>query len=84
MNRRAALIPLCAAALALSAFAALCFGRFPISAGEALSALFPSFFGEIENAELTRGVLINIRLPRVVLAMLAGATTTVFSPATRA
>ena len=73
MNRRAALILLCAAALALAPFAALCFGRFPIAAGEALSALFPSFFGEVENAELTRGVLLNIRLPRVALAMLAGA-----------
>ena len=73
MSRRAALILLCAAALVLAPFAALCFGRFPIAAGEALSALFPSFFGEIENAELTRGVLLNIRLPRVALAMLAGA-----------
>ena len=73
MNRRAALILLCVTALALAPFAALCFGRFPIAAGDALSALFPSFFGEIENAELTRGVLLNIRLPRVALAMLAGA-----------
>ena len=39
MNRRAALIPLCAAAFALAPFAALCFGRFPIAAGDALSAL---------------------------------------------
>ena len=39
MNRRAALILLCAAALVLAPFAALCFGRFPIAAGEALSAL---------------------------------------------
>ena len=73
MNRRAALILLCAAAFALAPFAALCFGRFPIAAGDALSALFPAVFGEIENAELTRGVLLNIRLPRVALAMLAGA-----------
>lgn len=73
MSRRAALIMLCAAALALAPFAALCFGRFPIAAGEALSALFPAVFGEVENAELTRGVLLNIRLPRVALAMLAGA-----------
>ena len=73
MNRRAALILFCAAAFALAPFAALCFGRFPIAAGDALSALFPQLFGEIENAELTRGVLLNIRLPRVALAMLSGA-----------
>lgn len=73
MNRRAVLILLCAAALLLAPFAALCFGRFPVSASEALSALFPRIFGETENAELIRGVMLNIRLPRVALAMLSGA-----------
>lgn len=73
MSRRAALISLCAAALVCAPFVALCFGRFPITAGDAASALFPALFGGGAENELARGVVLNIRLPRVLLAMLAGA-----------
>lgn len=73
MSRRAAIFLLCAAALVLAPFAALCFGRFQIAATDVLSALLPEIFGESEGAELARNVIFNVRLPRVALAMLAGA-----------
>lgn len=57
--------------LALASLAALAAGRYLIPVSEAAGALFPSLFGE---ASLTvRNVILNIRLPRVLLALLAGA-----------
>lgn len=62
------------AALLLAApLAALTVGRFPVSISETLAALFPYIAGGRETDQMVRDVILNIRLPRVLLAMLAGA-----------
>lgn len=60
------------AALIISPAAALMAGRFPLSAQEVLSALCPSLFSE-PAPQMVSDIVLNIRLPRVLLAMLAGA-----------
>ncbi len=72
MSRRAALSLLFVAALIAAPLAALCVGRFPVSAPDVFAALFPSFYSSA-GTDIARGVVLNIRLPRVMLAMLAGA-----------
>lgn len=57
--------------LAVAPFACIMAGRFPVTAWDVLSSLFPGVFGEADAT--ARGVVLNIRLPRVLLAMLAGA-----------
>ncbi len=72
MKSRRILFLLCAAALCAAFFASLCAGRFHVPASDVLSALFPKLCGDAAS-DIARGVVLNIRLPRALLAMLAGA-----------
>lgn len=72
MKGRTALIAFTAALLVAAPLAAVTVGRFPLSIGETLSVLCP-WLGAGEPPQMVRDVIINIRLPRILLAMLAGA-----------
>ena len=72
MKERGLLLPLTAALLIIAPFAAVTAGRFPLSIGDTLAALCP-WLGGAEPQQMVREVIFNIRLPRVLLAMLAGA-----------
>lgn len=61
------------AAMVLLSFAALMVGRFSIPLRETISVLFPSFLPDVETSKMVHDVILNIRLPRVLLALLAGA-----------
>ena len=61
------------AAMVLLSFAALMVGRFGIPLRETISVLFPSFLPDVETTKMVHDVILNIRLPRVLLALLAGA-----------
>lgn len=58
---------------AVLALAAIGMGRFSMSIPQTLATLFPSSFPEIEVTQTMRNVIFNIRLPRVLLSLLAGA-----------
>ena len=60
-------------ALAALAFIGLGLGRYGMSPGEALAVLLPGLFSDVEVTPLMRNVVLNIRLPRILLAMLCGA-----------
>ncbi|KEJ91511.1 FecCD family ABC transporter permease [Synergistes jonesii] len=62
---------LIAAALVVSPVTAVMAGRFPLSAHDTISALCPWLWSS-EAPQVVRDVVLNIRLPRVLLAMLAG------------
>ena len=55
------------------ALAAIGMGRFSMSIPQTLATLFPGTFPEIEVTQTMRNVIFNIRLPRVLLSLLAGA-----------
>lgn len=55
------------------ALAAIGMGRFSMSIPQTLATLFPGAFPEIEVTQTMRNVIFNIRLPRVLLSLLAGA-----------
>lgn len=55
------------------ALAAIGMGRFSMSIPQTLATLFPGSFPEIEVTQTMRNVIFNIRLPRVLLSLLAGA-----------
>lgn len=58
---------------AVIALAAIGMGRFSMSIPQTLATLFPGSFPEIEVTQTMRNVIFNIRLPRVLLSLLAGA-----------
>ena len=58
---------------AVLALAAIGMGRFSMSIPQTLATLFPGSFPEIEVTQTMRNVIFNIRLPRVLLSLLAGA-----------
>ena len=55
------------------ALAAIGMGRFSMSIPQTLATLFTGSFPEIEVTQTMRNVIFNIRLPRVLLSLLAGA-----------
>ncbi len=55
------------------ALAAIGMGRFSMSIPQTIATLFPGSFPEIEVTQTMRNVIFNIRLPRVLLSLLAGA-----------
>lgn len=61
-----------AAAIVISPAVALMAGRFPLSARDVLSVFCPSLFSQ-GAPQMVSDVVLNIRLPRVLLAMMAGA-----------
>lgn len=71
MRRRSLYTIAIAFVLVAAPLAAMTAGRFPLSVHDALAAILPRLFGEVP--QMTRDIVINIRLPRVLLAMLAGA-----------
>lgn len=58
---------------AVLALAAIGMGRFSMSIPQTLATLFPGSFPEIEVTQTMCNVIFNIRLPRVLLSLLAGA-----------
>ena len=58
---------------AVLALAAIGMGRFSMSIPQTLATLVPGSFPEIEVTQTMRNVIFNIRLPRVLLSLLAGA-----------
>ena len=58
---------------AVLALAVIGMGRFSMSIPQTLATLFPGSFPEIEVTQTMRNVIFNIRLPRVLLSLLAGA-----------
>ena len=62
-----------AIAVIVASVAALFIGRYPVSPRELVGALFPFAFPSIPVSEMTRNVILTIRLPRVLLAILSGA-----------
>ena len=63
-----------AAAVTLTAAAlAMVTGRFSIPPKELAAVLFPGIFPETVVSKQVQTVILNIRLPRVILAVLAGA-----------
>ncbi|WP_353191669.1 iron ABC transporter permease [Pandoraea pnomenusa] len=58
--------------LALAVLAALCGGAYRIAPGEAIAALFRSATGDFVQDQ-ARNVMLQIRLPRIVLGILVGA-----------
>jgi len=72
MSRRA-ILPICLALLALSAFAGLCVGRYPLPAAEVLQALAHRLGLAAPPADATADVILFAeRTPRVIAAMLIG------------
>jgi iron complex transport system permease protein len=61
------------AAIALLSFAAIMIGRFSLSFRETVAVLCPALFPDAEVSKMVHDVILNIRLPRVLLALLAGA-----------
>ncbi len=55
------------------AFAALCLGRFQVSFREVLAVLLPGAFPGMEIPANMQKVVLDVRLPRVLLALAAGA-----------
>lgn len=60
-------------AVLLLSLAALGMGRFAVSPREVLAVLFPGAFSGVEISDNMRKVVLDIRLPRILLALLAGA-----------
>ena len=61
------------AVITVAACAAMTMGRFTIPPRELAAALLPGAFPEVEVSGQVRTVISNIRFPRVLLALLAGA-----------
>lgn len=72
MKKRTFFVTATAALLVAAPLAAVTAGRFPLSLTETLSVLLP-WLGGAEPPQMVRDVILNIRLPRILLAMLAGA-----------
>lgn len=60
-----------AAAIVLLSLAALTMGRFEITLGQIWAVFFPASGGEVPDT--VKNVILNVRLPRIGLALLAGA-----------
>ena len=58
---------------AVLALAAIGMGRFSMSIPQTVATLFPGSLPDIEVTQTMRSVIFNIRLPRVLLSLLAGA-----------
>lgn len=56
-----------------TSFIALMLGQYDITAKQTLAVLFPSFFPNVEVSKTIETIILNIRLPRILLAILAGA-----------
>ena len=71
---RKAILPVCLALAAITAFAGLCVGRYPLPAGEVLQALLHRLGLAAPAPDPTAGVILFAeRTPRVIAAMLIGA-----------
>ena len=60
-------------ALIVLPIVAVTIGRFHISVRQFFAALFPAFFPDEDVPLTVHNVIFNIRLPRILLALLAGA-----------
>ncbi|MBK5252601.1 MAG: iron ABC transporter permease [Peptostreptococcaceae bacterium] len=59
--------------MVLSAMVAMTIGRYTISIKEILAVVFPKMFTHVEVLKTMNTVILNVRMPRVLLSMLAGA-----------
>ena len=75
MNRKKqiAWVAGCLLGLAALVLFGLCLGRYGMSPGEVLATLFPGLNPGVAITKTMRNVVFNIRLPRVLLALLCGA-----------
>ena len=73
-TRRRVMITLCLLfLLALSAFLALLCGQYSVSFRETVSALCPWLLPWVEVTDTAQRVVWNMRMPRIILAILTGA-----------
>lgn len=73
-TRRRVMITLCLLfLLALSAFLALLCGQYSVSFRETVSALCPWLLPGVEVTDTAQRVVWNMRMPRIILAILTGA-----------
>lgn len=61
------------AAILLLSLAALAMGRYQIPVRQVLAVLFPGLPGAAEVTDNMRNTVLNVRLPRILLSLLAGA-----------
>ncbi len=59
--------------LLLISFVALMLGYYDITPGQTLAVLFPNIFTNVEYSNTIETIITKIRMPRVILAILAGA-----------
>ena len=71
-RRPAVAVALAAAALATACCLALAAGRFPVSVGQVLQVLAAEVTGAEPVDETSRNVVLLVRLPRILLAVLVG------------
>ena len=69
---RTVMLVMCAILFA-AAMTALCLGRYELTLPQVLSVLLPGGYDGIEPTRIMENVVANVRLPRVLLAILAGA-----------
>ena len=63
----------CVLGLAVLGLAALCLGQYSLSPAKVLAALWPGGWPGVSLSDTDLTVIFNVRLPRVLLALLAGA-----------
>ena len=61
------------AAILILSVAALALGRYQIPVRQVLAVLFPGLPGAAEVTDNMRNTVLNVRLPRILLSLLAGA-----------
>lgn len=59
--------------MVISAMIAMTIGRYTISIKEILAVVFPKMFPNVEVSPIMYTVIFNVRMPRILLSMLAGA-----------
>ena len=67
------LMLLLTAVLLLAAVTAMCLGRYELSLHEVIAVLLPGGLDGVDITRMMENVVSNVRLPRVLLAILAGA-----------
>ena len=59
--------------LAVTAVASLCLGRYSLTGTEVMAVLLPDGWLSVETNRMMENIVLNVRLPRVLLAIIAGA-----------
>jgi iron complex transport system permease protein len=59
--------------MVILAMTAMTIGRYTISIKEIMAVVFPNVFPNVEVSKIMNTVILNVRMPRILLSMLAGA-----------